>query len=211
MKMTSKTLSLSNNASRRDVLGMGALLSAAALMPFRANAATQAQAEALILKVVGEVQTIINSGKSESAMISAFAGVFDRYANVTAIAATVLGPVWRSAPKAEQTAYVKAFRGYVSRKYGKQFRGFIGAKISVDKSTDFGQKGIIVNTTVVTSRYEPFAVEWHVVDRRGKLEFFDMIVEGVKLVSTERAEIRSILDRSGGSVANLAKTLNSMG
>ena len=128
-----------------------------------------------------------------------------------AIAATVLGPAWRTASKAEQSAYVQAFRGYVSRKYGKQFRGFIGAKISVDKSTDFGNKGIIVNTTVTTSRSQRFAVEWHVVDRRGKLEFFDMIIEGVKLVSSERSEIRTILDRSGGSVAQLAQNLNRMG
>lgn len=211
MKPISKTRSLSSDLSRRDLIGFGGALTIAALVPFHARAATQAQAEALILKVVGEVQSIINSGRSESAMIQSFAGVFDKYANVTAIAATVLGPAWRTASKAEQSAYVQAFRGYVSRKYGKQFRGFIGAKISVDKSTDFGNKGIIVNTTVTTSRSQRFAVEWHVVDRRGKLEFFDMIIEGVKLVSSERSEIRTILDQSGGSVAQLAQNLNRMG
>lgn len=203
-----KILSNSSDLTRR---GLIAAAGAALILPGRANAMTTAQAESLILKVTQEVQTVINSGNSEGAIIKQFEGIFDRYTNVQAIAATVLGPPWRSASNGEKSAYVGAFRGYVSRKYGKRFREFKGARIQVTRSKDFGNKGIFVETMVSTSVYAPFPVEWHVVDRGGKLEFFDMSIEGVKLISTERTEIRALLAASGGSVGKLAEKLTGLG
>lgn len=210
MKPMSKTRLPSNNLHRRGVLAGGAAL-LALVTGLPARAMTTGQAEELIGRVTADVQRVINSGKSESAMIRDFESIFDRYANVRAIAGTVLGPPWRSASAAEQTAYVTAFKGYLARKYGKRFREFLNAKIVVTRSKDFGRKGIFVETTVTTSVYAPFPVEWHVVERGGKLEFFDLVIEGINLISTERAEIRAILNASGGSVGQLAAALNSRG
>lgn len=209
MRQTLKTHSRSNDLTRRSVLAGVAATLAATSMP--AAAMSTGQAEALILKVTTEVQSVINSGKSESAMIRDFEGIFDRYANVRAIAGTVLGPPWRGASGAEQSAYVNAFKGYLARKYGKRFREFQNAKIKVTNSKDFGNKGIFVQSIVSTSVYAPFPVEWHVVDRGGKLEFFDLSIEGVKLISTERTEIRALLNQNGGSVGKLATALSKLG
>ena len=106
---------------------------------------------------------------------------------------------------------MNAFKGYLSRKYGKRFNEFRNAQIEVTSSKDFGKKGIFVQTTVSTSVYAPFPVEWHVVERGGRLEFFDLSIEGVKLISTERAEIRALLNRNGGSVGKLAQALGKLG
>lgn len=209
MKTTSKTLLTLNRFSRRKVIGLA--LAAAAFAPLSAQAASKKQAEALILTVVDQVQAVINSGKSETAMIQNFEQIFANYANVQAIARSVLGPTWRSASSAEQKAYVKAFQSYVSRKYGRQFHGFEDAKIQVSGSKDFGKKGIIVQSVVTTSKFAPFPVEWHVVDQGGTPKFFDLYVEGVKLISTEREEVRAVLEKNGGSVAKLAQALNSLG
>ncbi len=181
------------------------------LLPKRGVAATAKDAERLILKVVGEVQSIINSGRSESSMINSFQGLFQDHAHVTTIARSVLGPAWNSASSAEQKAYVAALQGYLARKYGKQFRSFIGATIEVTKSTDFGRKGIVVESVVKSPKFSDTLVEWHVVDAGGRLKFFDLYVEGVKLISTERGEVRAVLDRNGGSVGKLAEALNGMG
>ncbi len=189
---------------------MGALILTSSLTS-PAVALNTSQAEELILKVTNEVQSVINSGKSENAMIQQFEGIFERYANVRAIAGTVLGPPWRSASDADKSAYVAAFKGYLSRKYGKQFREFKGAKIQVTTSKDFGRKGIFVQSMISTSKWAPFPVEWHVVERNGKLEFFDLSIEGVKLISTERTEVRALLNANGGSVGKLAQALKKLG
>ena len=197
-------------ASRRHFLA-GAAAVAVAGLGGRAHALSADEAKALILKVTQEVQGIINSGKSESAMIRDFEGIFKKYADVPRIAATLLGPPWRSASSSEKSAYVTALSGYLSRKYGRQFREFIGAQITLDKATDLGRKGVIVASTVKTDVFAPFPVEWHVIEAGGRQTFFDIIIEGVRLLATERTEIRAILDRTGGSVASLTSTLNRMG
>lgn len=209
MKQTLKTRSHSNDLSRRALLILGG--AAAVTLPMSAHAMSTADAEALILKVTQEVQGVINSGKSEAAIIRDFERMFDRYTNVRSIAGTVLGPPWRSASPAEQKAYVDAFKGYVSRKYGKRFREFQGARIEVTTSRDFGAKGIFVQSVVKTSKWAPFPVEWHVIERNGRLEFFDLSIEGVKLISTERSEIRALLNANGGSVGKLAQALQRLG
>lgn len=211
MKPISKTRLPLNDMTRRGLLGTAAATLAMASLPMAARAMSTGQAEAMILKVTQEVQAIINSGKPEAAIIREFEKIFDRYTNVRAIAATVLGPPWRSASAAEQRAYVEAFRGYASRKYGKRFNEFKGASIKVTSSRDFGAKGIFVESIVTTSKWKPFPVEWHVVERNGKLEFFDLSIEGVKLISSERTEIRALLAQSGGSVGKLAQLLSTLG
>lgn len=194
---------------RHFLIGTGVLTLAG--LGTRAQALSVDDAKSLILKVTGEVQAIINSGRSESAMINDFAGIFQRYADVPRIAATLLGPPWRTAGPGEKSAYVTALSGYLARKYGRQFREFVGAQITLTKATDLGRKGVIVASTVKTDVFEPFPVEWHVIEAGGRQTFFDIIIEGVRLLATERSEIRAILDRTDGSVASLASALNKMG
>lgn len=211
MNQISKTRSLSSDLNRRSFIA-GSLLSVALpLFATKVKAATTAQAEKLIFEVVGIVQNIINSGKSEGSMIQSFEGVFRKYGHVQTISRSVLGPAWKSASAGDQKAYVEALQGYLARKYGKHFRSFIGASIDVVGSKDFGRKGIIVETVVKSPSFAPTTVEWHVVEAGGQLRFFDMYIEGVKLISTERSEIRALLDRNGGSVGQLAQALTAMG
>ena len=196
--------------TRRALLAGGAALAVLGAAP-AAWALSADEAKSLIRTVTGEVQTIINSGKSEAAMIRDFEGIFRRYGDVPRIAATLLGPPWRSASEAERKAYVDALAGYLARKYGRQFREFVGAEITLTKATDLGNKGVVVASTVKTDVFAPFPVEWHVIEAGGRRSFFDLIIEGVRLLSTERSEIRAILDKNRGSIDALTATLKRMG
>jgi phospholipid transport system substrate-binding protein len=211
MKQTLTTPSPSTRNLSRRAFGAGALgLGLVSALP--AQAMTVKDAEALIQRVLGDVLSIINAGKSQAAVLRDFEGIFQRYGDRTRIASAILGQPWRAASGAERNAYVDALSGYLARKYGKQFADFKGASIEISRSTDYGRKGIIVQSLVETKKWsEPFPVEWHVINSDGQLKFFDIIIEGVKLLSAERNEIRAILDRNGGSVAALTAALTKMG
>ena len=115
--------------SRRAFAAGLATLGALAAMP--AFALTADGAKTLVDKTVGDINAIINSGKSEGAMLKDFEKLFARYADVPAIGRSVLGTAARSASKGQLSAYTKAFQGYISRKYGRRFREFIGGRIEV--------------------------------------------------------------------------------
>lgn len=195
----------SNNSglTRRGFVVSTGAFAGAALLPGQASALSEKQAVDLINKVLADVFAIIDSGKPESQMLANFEGIFRDYADVPTIARYCLGAPWRTASSAQQAAYTKAFQRYVSRKYGRQFRKFAGAKVKIIRSRDAGSLGILVETSITLKGSEPYAVDWNVSDRSGKLKFINLIIEGISMLATERTEIGSILESYQGNMDKL--------
>jgi phospholipid transport system substrate-binding protein len=201
---------MSAETSRRSALLALAAFCAASVSGRGAAALTDAQARALVGRVVDEINTIINSGRSEAAMIREFEGVFSRYADVPVIARSVLGPAARNASAADLRAFTEAFQGYMARKYGKRFREFAGARIEVTGSQQVRTYYEVVSTARLRGQ-APFEVRWRVSDRSGRDLFFDLIIEGVSMLVTERAEIGAMLDRRRGDLKGLIEDLRRAG
>lgn len=201
---------LIRSASRRGVLGLLLGSAAMAAMPRPAAALTVNEARALIDKAVAAVNGVIASGKSEQAMFADFEQIFVRFADVRYIAQSALGPAGRSAGKAEMTAYIKAFQGYISRKYGRRFREFIGGKIEVTGARPLKSFYEVMSVAHLKGQ-APFEVRWHVFDKSGKDLFFNIIIEGVNMLAAERTEIGAMLDASKGDIGALAKALSKAG
>lgn len=181
-----------------------ALSGAAALAPAQAFGFSAGQAEAKIGKVVGEINDIINSGKSEAGMIRDFEGVFGRYADVQRIGQLVLGPPARSASAAQRQGFARAFQAYMSRKYGLRFREFIGGQVVVDGTRPV-KSFYEVQTTAHLAGVAPFEVVFVVADKNGL--FIDMKIEGISLIKAERSEIGSMLDQRKGDLDRLIADL----
>jgi len=197
-------------SNRRTFLAGASATAATFALPSVGFALTKADAEKLIDRLSDDIFKVINSGKSGSALYKDFDKVFGKYAAVNAIARTCLGPPWRSATAAQQRAYIAAFRGYLSRKYGKRFREFIGSEINV-VSAKAVKSGVLVKSLVKFKGSAPFIVEWQVFERNGKQQMFDLYIEGISMIKTEREEVGSMLDRSGGKVAKLITRLKTAG
>ena len=192
---------------RAALVGLGSVAALAAL-PGAALAFSTAQAEALINKVVRDINKIIASGKSEAAMIRDFEKVFVNYADVSRIALLVLGPDGRAASASQKRAFTQAFQGYVGRKYGKRFREFIGGRIEVQDAKPV-KSFYEVRTITTIKGHAPFEVVFVVSDRNGR--FIDMKIEGISLVKSERSEIGTMLDRRRGDLNKLIADLKTAG
>ena len=195
-----------NNLSRRDfgVLGLGAL--ALGVAPRSATALTVDEASALVGKLIGEINTVINSGASESAMFGKFEGIFSRYADENYIALSALGPAGRQASAAQKAAFTTAFKRYLAVKYGKRCREFIGGKIEVTDAHPLKSFYEVVSVAKLQGS-SPFDVRWHVSDKSGQKRFFNIIIEGVNMLASERAEIGALLDKNGGNIDKLIAAL----
>jgi len=175
-----------------------------------AVAMTQAEARTLIGSVMNEVHEIINSARSEAQMLRDFEALFTRHGDIPVIARSALGPPARAASAAQMSAFTEAFRGYMARKYGRQFRRFIGARADVTGARQVQSYWEVLST--MTMRGEPpFEVRWHVSDRSGRHLFFNLIIEGVNLLAAERQEIGSMLERRGGNLDRMIRDLQGAG
>ncbi|MDP5344967.1 MAG: ABC transporter substrate-binding protein [Paracoccaceae bacterium] len=189
----------------------GAALGFGALLPARAVQALDVKsAKVLIGNLVSEINTIINSGTSETAMYREFERVFIRYADVPIIARSALGIAARGASEAQMNAFTLAFQGYISRKYGSRFREFIGGNIEVEDARQIKSFYEVISTAYLRGE-APFEVRWHVSNKSGRDLFFNLIIEGINMVAAERTEIGALLDERGGNIEQLTKDLRSLG
>ena len=192
--------------SRRSFgLGLGAT---AALAAMPAAALNVDQAKTLIGKAVGDINAIISSGKSEAQMFPAFEKLFSQYADVPTIARSALGVAARSASAGQMKAFTKAFQVYISRKYGRRFREFIGGKIEVTDARTVKSYYEVISTAYLKGE-SPFEVRWHVSDKSGRNLFFNIIIEGVNMLASERTEIGAMLDKRKGNIDALIEDLKS--
>lgn len=168
------------------------------------------EARALINEVVAKINSVINSGKSESAMYRDFEALFNRYADVPTISRSALGPPARSASSQQLSQFSDAFAGYLARKYGKQFRDFIGGEITVEGARQV-KRFQEVQAVAKLRGQSPFDVTFMVSDRSGSDRFFDLLIEGISLLKSERAEIGAMLDKRGGNLDALIRDLKSAG
>jgi len=181
-----------------------------AALPMPALALTEAAARSLVNKMVVDINKVIASGKSESAMIRDFEKLFIKYADVPIMARYALGADGRSASKSQMNKFVKAFQGYISRKYGRRFREFIGGQLEV-KSTRKIKAGYEVKCVALLKGQSPFEVTFLVSDKSGRDKFFNMFIEGINLLLTERTEMGAMLDRRKGNLDQMTADLKKLG
>ena len=195
-----------NDPSRRALL-VG--LAGAALLAAAGPAAAQAgaAASALVTTLAAELTRLVNSGKSEKQIYAGFQTILVRYADMPAVAASVLGPPWRAAGAGQKEAFVAAFTSYLARKYGAQFREYQNARIAVEGTKDGGKAGVLVHTRVVRPGQEDIAVDWQVSDRSGSPKAVNLVIEGVSMLANERAEIGAMLEASRGDLDGLTAQL----
>ena len=200
----------SNLLNRRTFVASSLAGLAATALPLPAFALTEAGARSLVNNVVADINRVIASGKSESAMLRDFEKIFVRYADVPIMARYALGADARSASKAQLRSFTKAFQGYISRKYGRRFREFIGGQVTV-KSARKIKNGYEIKSLVKLQGSAPFDVTFLVSDKSGKDKFYNMFIEGVNLLLTERTEIGAMLDRRKGDLNKLISDLSKAG
>ena len=185
--------------TRRGALWLAAA-AAVALAAAPARATSTEAATALVGTLSQELTRLVNSGRKASQLYGEFERLLVRYADMPAVAASVLGPPWRSAGAGQKQAFVAAFQGYLARKYGAQFEDYRNARIEVTAAKDGGKAGVLVTSKVVRPGQQAVAVDWQISDRSGQVRVVNLVIEGVSMLATERAEIGAMLEAARGDL-----------
>ncbi|MGH1576830.1 MlaC/ttg2D family ABC transporter substrate-binding protein [Planktotalea sp.] len=195
------------NITRRQASSLlGAAIAGFTVAPNAALALNEAGAKKLVDALVGDINKIIASGKSETSMYRDFERVFAKYGDTSYISAYAMGNDGRRASASQKKKFSKEFQTYISRKYGSRFREFIGGRLEV-KSVRPVKSWYEVKTTAFLRGDSPFTVTFLVSDRTGRNKFFNMFIEGINLLLTERTEIGAMIDRRGGNLDKMIADL----
>ena len=169
---------------------------------YHVNALTTQEANKLISGLVNDINVIINSQKSPTYMYLDFKNILTKYGDTKIMSQKVLGVDWRRASIRQRQDFQKAFEHYLSIKYGKRFREFLGGSIIVKNSRKVNSIFEVI-TIVELANQAPFEVRWLVANKNGSPKMFNIFIEGINVSSSEKTEIGAMLDKRKGNIDKL--------
>lgn len=113
------------------------------------------------------------------------------------IARFAMGRYWNKATEDQQRQYVAAFSQYVIATYARRFGGYSGEKLTILNERELGPKDYSVVTRIERADNPPIDAEWRVRIDDGPAKVIDVVVEGVSMSVTQRAEFASVVRQNG--------------
>ncbi len=116
---------------------------------------------------------------------------------VNTIARFVLGRHWRAATPEERDEYLELFRDFVLDTYSQRLDGYAGETFEIIKSLPLDERDTMVSTEIRGAEGPAIRVDYRVRSHEGTNKIVDILVEGISLVVTQRAEFASVINREG--------------
>ncbi|MCC6597823.1 MAG: ABC transporter substrate-binding protein [Alphaproteobacteria bacterium] len=112
-----------------------------------------------------------------------------------------LGRHWQTATSAQREEYLDLFQKMTINSYAKRFDDYQGQALTVRGSRAEGSASDILVHSVITQKSGPeVKVDWRVRYKNGGYKVIDVIVEGVSMAVTQRADFSSVIQRGGGKI-----------
>ncbi len=182
----------------RSLVIVAAFLTAA-MSATSADAAVNPDAAAGFVKTLGDSAIAILTDKNadQSDRRRRYRELLDAGFAVKTIARFVIGRYWRVATPEQRDEYLRLFREFVLETYASRLDSYAGEQFKVVSAKPLDDKDTIVATEIGSGDGPPIRVDYRVRLRDGKYRIVDVMVEGVSLITTQRQEFASIIDRDG--------------
>jgi phospholipid transport system substrate-binding protein len=131
------------------------------------------------------------------------------YVDFNRMSALVLGHNWKQASPDERGRFTKEFQTLLVRTYSRAFVEFKDWSVRyLPLSMEPGATKVIVNTEVLQPGIQPIGVSYRMVLVDGIWKAYDIMIEGVSLVTNYRSSFNDEIARSGSLnsvISDLAK------
>lgn len=182
------------------------ILAACALFASAARADEAAEARSFIQAAAQQVRAEAGQGNERQR----FAAILDRRFDVPVMGQFVLGRYWAQASAQSRQDFIAAFRAYLAKSYAQRFFIYAGRPMAI-RGARVDADGVMVRTNVQEAGDRTVDVDWKLVKAAGTWRIVDVVVEGVSLGQTQRADFGSVLRANSGDVAKLTALLRQRG
>ncbi len=152
-----------------------------------------------VKKTVDEVVSIVSSkdlkkspSKRRQALKQAISVIFD----YTEMAKRSLGKHWKERTPAERKQFVNLFETLLENSYADKIESYNNEKIEyISETADDGYSE--VRSRIITPSQDDFSLDYRLMNENGKWMVYDVVIEGVSLVSNYRAQFDRIVSENG--------------
>lgn len=175
-----------------------ALIMSFALAPLHAAAMDDTEkAKSFVQEAAQDVFDILKNSKSKSAQTKALEKMIRAHVDIPWIGQFVMGRFWRQATDAQKKLYLKNYEDFIASTYAARFTEYKGDGFTITNSRKDSDDKYTVKMSIKTEN-EPILVDYKVrKSEGGKFKIYDLNVEGVSLITTQRSEFASILQDKG--------------
>jgi phospholipid transport system substrate-binding protein len=114
------------------------------------------------------------------------------------VARLVLGRAWRSASDKQKKEFIIEFRTLLLKTYAVALSKYKDQKIEFKPTRTSKESDIvIVKSEIIQSGGQPIKVNYALSKRTGKWLVFDIVIEGVSLVTNYRSQFSSVIKKNG--------------
>ncbi len=173
-----------------------------------ASLAANTAPDALVKSTVDEVLSVIKQTPDKAALRRlAEEKVLPRF-DFRQMTQLAVGPAWHKANPEQQQALEKGFRTLLVNTYTGSLSMAAGGgkKVEVKPARQSDQKDTVVKTLVTQSGKPPISIDYRMENNPDGWKVYDVLVEGVSLVTTYRGTFSEEVKQSG--IDGLIKVLD---
>lgn len=187
---------------RRAMMALGALVFCFGIQ--NANAEPDVDAARAMIEQVGQefLQVLGPDGQQDEAQLQRLTGLLEEAINLDITGRLILAKNWRSASDEQREAYLDLFGPYALDNLASKIRSSSTEiplqNFEIIKGEPVGKNDVLVSTDLFWPGYPPYRLDWRLRGRDdGSIQAIDVVVEGVSMVVTQRAEFASVIERRG--------------
>lgn len=140
-----------------------------------------------------------NAALSQEDKSTEFAKLLNQSFDLETIGKFALGRYWKTASSEQQKEYQKLFKVMVVKVYSQRFKDYNGQDLVVKGAQPQGSSDILVKS-MITGKGQEIPLDWRVRYKNGQYQVIDVLVAGVSMALTQRADFASVIQRGGGNI-----------
>ncbi len=147
-----------------------------------------------VLRIVSdkEMKKPQNEQKRRDALKKAISVIFD-YGEM---AKRSMGRHWKERSPAEKKELVQLYETLLENSYANKIESYNQEKIVYLKETVEGEYAE-VRSKVITAKRDEYSLDYRLMNEKGRWMIYDVVIEGVSLVSNYRTQFNNIIQRDG--------------
>lgn len=167
------------------------------LFSIPAAEASSADAEKYINNIAKQaLNTISNAKLSKTQKQASLDKLFRSSVDMKWVARFVMGRFWRQATDDQKSRYVKEYEKFLLHHYTSRFTDYTSGSFTLTGTRDDGEHEYTVSMELSGNGKKnepPVLVDYRVREEDGGFKIFDVIVEGVSLITTQRSEFAAVI------------------
>ena len=156
------------------------------------------KAKKFTTELADDVLNTLQQDISDEKKLSALEALFKKSVNTEWIGKFVLGKHWRNLSEEEKGRYLKSYENFVVKNYTSKFAAFSGQRYEMGRAYTMKDGDHSITLRIIDPHGGPDIItEYRVRNESGRHKIVDIAVEGVSLLTTQRSEFGSFVERKG--------------